>query len=95
MAFTGTHAAAQGFDPRSGYTADDARDRRRAGQRLPISQLRAAVRRQYPGCEIINDQLFGDSNGEPVAYRARIVTRDGRLLNVSVDPRTGRVTGGR
>jgi uncharacterized membrane protein YkoI len=85
-------AHAQQFDPRSGFSADDARNRRRAGQRLPISQLRAIVRRRFPDCEIINDRIYGDPNGEPVAYQARIVTRDGRLLNVTVDPQTGRVT---
>lgn len=88
----GAPSAAQQPDLRGSFSADDARNRRRDGQRLPIGQLRAAVRRQFPGCEIINDQIFGDRNGDPIAYRARIVTREGRLLNVTVDPRSGRVT---
>jgi len=87
-----TPSVAQRFDPRGSFSADEARDRRQGGQRLPMGRLRDVVRRQYPGCDIINDQLFKDRNGDPVAYQARIMTREGRLLNVHVDPRTGRVT---
>ena len=50
------------------------------------------MRREFPNCDIINDRIYGDPNGRPVAYRARIVTRDGRLLNVTVDPQSGRIT---
>ena len=85
-------SAAQRFDPRGSLNADDSSNRGRGGDRLPIGRLRASVRRQFPGCDIINDQVFSDRDGQPVAYRARIVTRDGRLLNVSVDPRSGRIT---
>lgn len=85
-------SGAQRFDPRGSYTADEARDRREDGRRLPMGDLRDIVRRAFPGCDIINDELFKDRNGDPVAYRARIVTREGRLLSVNVDPRTGRVT---
>ena len=84
------------FDPRGNFSAGEQRDtrdrREQAEERLPVGRLREIVRRAYPGCDIINDQLFNDNRGEPVGYRARIVTREGRLLNVSVDPRSGRVT---
>ncbi|MGD2133235.1 MAG: hypothetical protein PVI23_10615 [Maricaulaceae bacterium] len=80
------------FDPRGSFSAGEARDRREDGERLPVARLRAIVRRAYPGCDIINDEIFKDSRGEPVSYRARIVTREGRLMNITVDPGSGRIT---
>lgn len=68
------------------------RAQQRGGGGMSRSQLRARVRSRYPGCEIVNDEIFRDREGRPVAYRAVVVTRDGRRLTVSVDPRTGRVS---
>jgi len=55
---------------------------------VPMRVAYDAVRRAYPGAEILNGQLV---NGQRPVYIIRILTRDGRRIDVRVDARTGRV----
>ncbi len=86
-------ATAQGFDPRGSFTADDARRSRDAGRTVPLSEVVQSVRRQYPGCDVLDSRLI--EPGGRMIYRVRIVTADGRRLDVDVDARSGRVLGAR
>ncbi len=62
-------------------------------QVVPMSQARRAVRQRFPGSEILDSWVRKNRNGDPVEYVVRIVTRDGRRLDVRVDAHTGRVIG--
>jgi len=57
---------------------------------VPLSQAVAAVRRAHPGAQVLSHRLV--NSGNPY-YVIRIVTRDGRRLDVRVDARSGRVIG--
>jgi uncharacterized membrane protein YkoI len=86
-------ASAQRFDARPHAAAAEARGQARQARPVPMSQVRQAVRQRYPGAEILDSWLRRDRNGNPVEYVVRIVTRDGRRLDVRVDARSGRVIG--
>lgn len=55
---------------------------------VPVSVAVAAVRRAYPGSEVLSHRLV---NGENPYYMIRILTPDGRRLDVRVDALSGRV----
>lgn len=57
---------------------------------IPLSQAVSAVRRAHPGSQVLSHRLV--SSNSPY-YVIRIVTRDGRRLDVRVDARNGRVIG--
>jgi len=57
---------------------------------VPMSTAVAAVRRAYPGAEVLSGRLV--NSGSPY-YVIRILTREGRRLDVRVDARSGRVLG--
>lgn len=84
-----------GFEVRSGYTADEARDARERGAVVPLRDVRESVRSRFPVRQFLDTELLTDPAGKPRVYRVRIVTTDGRLVDVDVDPRTGRVLGTR
>lgn len=81
-------AAATGFDLRSGFSADEAREARTKGDTVSMSTAIDNVRRRYPGARVVDA-------GQPAPHRivVRIITRDGRRLDVRVDARTGQVIG--
>ncbi|PWE17027.1 hypothetical protein DDZ18_09995 [Marinicauda salina] len=81
-------AAAQNFDPRSRYSADEARDARDEGRVLPARQVIDSVRRRYPGAQVLDAELVGSRNP---FYIIKILTSDGRRRDVRVDARTGRI----
>ena len=55
---------------------------------VPVSVAVAAVRQAYPGSEVLSHRLV---NGENPYYMIRILTPDGRRLDVRVDALSGRV----
>lgn len=57
---------------------------------VPMRTAIAAVRRAYPGADVLDGHLV--NAGNPY-YVIRILTREGRRLDVRVDARTGRVLG--
>lgn len=75
-------------DMRDRYTADEARDAMRSGDVLPALRVIREVRQQYPGAEVLDAELEG---GQPPLYIIKILTRDGRRVDVIVDARTGAV----
>ncbi len=91
-AFTaGLPAAAQNpfGDMRQNYNAEQARDARRGGQVIPGAQARAIAMAQHPGAEYVNLTLGSD--GQREVYSVRLRTRDGRIVEVVLDARTGAV----
>ncbi|MEO1037935.1 MAG: PepSY domain-containing protein [Pseudomonadota bacterium] len=81
-------ASAQQFDPRSRFSADEARDARRAGEVLSASRVLSIVRQRFPGEQVRVVDLI---NGSRPYYLVRVATRDGRRFDVQVDARTGRI----
>lgn len=75
-------------DVRDRYTADEARDAMRSGDVLPALRVIRQVRQQYPGADILDAELEG---GQPPQYIIKILTRDGRRVDVIVDARTGAI----
>ena len=55
---------------------------------VPVSVAVAAVRQAYPGSEVLSHRLV---NGENPYYMIRILTPEGRRLDVRVDAISGRV----
>ena len=55
---------------------------------VPVSVAVAAVRQAYPGSEVLSHRLV---DGENPFYMIRILTPDGRRLDVRVDALSGRV----
>ncbi len=80
--------ASQAFDPRSRYSADEARGQSQAGQIVPARVAIDNVRRRYPGAQVLDVELV--RSGNPF-YIVKILTQDGRRIDVRVDGRTGRV----
>jgi uncharacterized membrane protein YkoI len=84
--------AGQRFDPRSRYSADEARDARQSGDVMPARDAINAVRRQYPGAQVLDTQLI--RTGSP-HYVVRILDRNGNRIDVRVDARNGRIMSAR
>lgn len=82
----------QRFDPRSRYSADEARDARRSGDVLPARAVIDVVRRQFPGARVLDVELI--RTGSP-HYVVKILNPDGRRMDVRVDARSGRVVSAR
>lgn len=55
---------------------------------VPMSVAVSAVRQAYPDAEVLSGRLV---NGENPYYMIRILTREGRRLDVRVDAQSGRV----
>jgi len=75
-------------DVRDRYTADEARDAMRSGDVLPALRVIRQVRQLYPGADVLDAELEG---GQPPLYIIKILTRDGRRVDVIVDARTGAI----
>jgi uncharacterized membrane protein YkoI len=72
--------------------ADSEQDRARAavdaGEVKPLNQILRSVRQQYKG-QVLDSQLF-DQGGRWV-YRVRLLTKDGKVLDIGVDGKSGRI----
>jgi uncharacterized membrane protein YkoI len=69
---------------------DRAREAVQSGQVRPLNQILKSVRRQYKG-EVLDAQLF-DFGGQWV-YQVRLLTKDGRVLDIAVDGQSGQIIG--
>lgn len=83
-------AFAQGGDrwrmPADQLAPSSPRDGVRSGRQVPLGEVIGQLRQRYGG-EMVN----ADQQGDPPVYRVRWKTRDGRLVDVQVDARTGAV----
>lgn len=81
-------ATASVQDPRDRYTAGEARDMRRQGDVVPALRVISAVRQRYPGADVLDAELEGGANPR---YVIKILTADGRRIDVIADARTGQI----
>lgn len=79
---------AQAFDPRSRYSADEARNQSQSGNVVPARVAIDAVRQRYPGAQVLDVELV--RSGSPY-YIVKILTQEGHRLDVRVNAVTGRV----
>jgi uncharacterized membrane protein YkoI len=79
---------AQAFDPRSRYSADEARSQSQSGNVVPARVAVDNVRRRYPGAQVLDVELV--RSGSPF-YIVKILTQEGHRIDVRVDAATGRV----
>jgi uncharacterized membrane protein YkoI len=75
-------------DPRGRLSPSEARDARQQGSVVPALRVISAVRQRYPGAEVLDAELQG---GAAPRYIVRILTREGRRLDVVADARTGQL----
>lgn len=84
---------AQGFAPGPPAPQNE-QDRARAavqsGKVKPLGVILQSVRRRYKG-QVLDAQLFETGNGW--IYRVRMLTQDGRVLDIGVDARSGQILG--
>lgn len=85
-------AAAQNFDPRSNYTAEEARNARQSGDVLPVREVIEIVRREFPGARVLDVELVRTASPH---YVVKILNPDGRRMDVRVDARSGRIMSAR
>jgi uncharacterized membrane protein YkoI len=81
-------ASLQNRDPRDRYTAGEARDQRQQGNVVPALRVISAVRQRYPGADVLDAELEG---GASPRYVIKILTSDGRRVDVVADARTGQI----
>ena len=58
---------------------------RNGDRKISASQAKSAAQRSRPGSKFVNIQMSGN------AYRVRLQQKNGRIVDVYVDARTGRV----
>lgn len=73
---------------RDRYTAGEARDERRQGNVVPALRVISMVRQRYPGADVLDAELEG---GASPRYVIKILTRQGRRIDVIADARTGQI----
>jgi uncharacterized membrane protein YkoI len=69
---------------------DYAREAVRRGEILPITRILPEVQRRVPGT-VIEIELDDDDDGRRIEYEIKILTAAGRVIEVKVDARTGRI----
>jgi|TARA_R110000868_G_scaffold322583_3_gene583539 uncharacterized membrane protein YkoI len=77
---------AQRYDPRDRYTPGEARTEREQGHLVPAVRVIGEVRRRFPGAQVLDAELEG---GAQPRYIVKILTQDGRRIDVVADARTG------
>ncbi|WP_298913647.1 PepSY domain-containing protein [uncultured Algimonas sp.] len=78
-------AAPQWDRPGERASAPAAASWHEAQREISPQEARAIALRRVPGGEVVDIRRLPD------AYRVRIITRDGRVVDIVVDARTGRV----
>lgn len=68
--------------------ADKARRKALSGQIMPLVQILQMIAGRYPG-EVLNVEL--DDDDDDARYDIRLMQPNGRVLELEVDARTGRV----
>jgi hypothetical protein len=74
--------------PAQNIDAQRALDGVRKQEFLPLQTISAAVRERFPG-EVISAKL--DEDDGVMKYELKILTANGRVLEVDVDPRSGKI----
>lgn len=77
-----------GSEMRGRYTADEARNAVQSGQVLPALQVIRTVRQRYPQAEVVDAEL---EQGPRPRYIIKILTEQGRRVDVVVDAQTGNI----
>jgi uncharacterized membrane protein YkoI len=75
-------------DMRNRYTADEARNEVQSGRVLPALQVIRTVRQRYAQADVIDAEL---EQGARPRYIIKILTEDGRRVDVVVDAQTGNI----
>lgn len=82
--------AVSAFSPtRADDDAERARSETLSGRIQPLAQILPLLQSRYPG-EVLDVELE-DKNGRPT-YEIRVLQRDGRILEIEIDARSGRFT---
>jgi uncharacterized membrane protein YkoI len=76
------------------FTADEARDARKQGQVLGASEVMRIVQKRYPELKAADARLVSSGRGGP-RYLVKMLSADGRVVEVDVDARSGRILGTR
>ena len=87
-------SAVAGSPFKHSLTADEARDARKSGHVLGASEVMRIVQRRYPRLRAADAHLI--SHGRSGArYKVKMLSTDGRVVEVTVDAKTGRILGTR
>lgn len=78
--------ALAGSGPDHGHDHDRARRAVEDGRILPLKDILARAESAYPG-QLIEAELEDDD--DPMVYEIKILTKDGRLMRLLYDARTG------
>jgi uncharacterized membrane protein YkoI len=69
---------------------DYAREAVRRGEILPITRILPIVQQRVPG-DVIEIELDSHDHGRRIEYEIKVLTASGRVIEVKVDARTGRI----
>jgi uncharacterized membrane protein YkoI len=89
--FLAAPAEAQRFQLQQSLTPDEARDSRRSGETIPVRDAVRIVRSRFDVAELLTAYTVADRDGSARVHVVRIITTDGRRLDVEVNARTGAV----
>jgi len=93
--FIGMQAGVEAISPPGhSFTADEARDARKSGHVLGASEIMRIVQRRYPNLRAADAHLTSFGRHGP-RYRVKMLSDDGRVVEVTVDAQTGRILGTR
>lgn len=87
-AMTAPVAAAKTQGMQDRLSSGQARDARNSGDVLPALRVISIVRNRYPGADVLDAEL--EQGGSP-RYIIKILTREGRRIDVVVDARSGQI----
>lgn len=82
-------AVAVSSPARADDDAERARSETLSGRIQPLAQILPLLQSRYPG-EVLDVELE-DKDGRPT-YEIRVLQRDGRILEIEIDARSGRFT---
>ena len=88
-AFVATTSSTQATTLKPG-DHDYAREALRRGEIQPITRILPAVQQRVPG-DVIEIELEAHDDGRRIEYEIKILTSSGRIIEVKVDARTGRI----
>lgn len=70
---------------------DAAMEALRRGEVLPLARILPTVQRRVPG-DIVKIKLDEDNDTRRINYSVRVLTPEGRIIEVEVDAKTGVIT---
>lgn len=76
------------------YTADEARDARKQGRVLGASEVMRIVQQRFPHLRVADARLVSN-NRQGSTYRVKLLSADNRVVEVTVDAKTGQILGTR